>query len=94
MTRTRTGKQIKSTMTTNSTNPFSRRMKRLKQKIRTAPLYLQNELRLTRLSTLHIKVPSNSTQVFYSVYFTLITLSPFSRTYCTFIAISVTPFFH
>lgn len=89
-------KRIKSTMTTNLTNPFSRRMKRLKQRTRAMQ---RNDISLSLrdlvLSTLLTKSLPNS-PLKYFIRFISRPLAPrhFRAACCTFIAISVTQFFH
>ena len=93
--RMRTGRRIKSTKTTNLTNPLLRKTKRWKQtQARHMPSESFRLLRGFAISVLHLKmhltVPNShpSPQVFHSVYFTLITFVPFSRSmlylYCNF----------
>jgi len=91
-------KRIKSTMTTNLTNPFSRRMKRPKQRTRAMQ---RNEI-FPRfppvtwpLSNLRTKLLPNS-PLKYFIRFISPSLAPrhFRAACCTFIAISVTQFFH
>jgi hypothetical protein len=90
-------KRIKSTMTTNLTNPFSRRMKRSKQRTRATQ---RNEIpplsvRDLALSTLRTKLLPNS-PLKYFIRFISRSLTPrhFRAACCTFTAISVTQFFH
>lgn len=90
-------KRIKSTMTTNLTNPFSRRMKRLKQRTRAmqrneiSPLSLRD----LALSTLRTKsLPNSPLKYFIRFIFTLISSRHFRAACCTFIAISVIQFSH
>jgi hypothetical protein len=90
-------KRIKSTMTTNLTNPFSRRMKRPKQRTRATQ---RNEIfplsvRDLALSTLRTKLLPNS-PLKYFIRFTSRSLAPrhFRAACCTFTVISVTQFSH
>ena len=95
MMRMRTGRRIKSTKTTNLTNPLSRKMKRQKQRTQTR-LMPSERFRLHGFAIsalrlkMHLTVPNFhlSPQVFHSVYFTLITSVSFSRSmlylYCNF----------
>ena len=90
-------KRIKSTMTTSLMNPFSRRMKRPKQRTRATQ---RNEIcplsvRDLALSTLLTNLLPNS-PLKYFIRFISRSLTPrhFRAACCTFIAISVTQFFH
>lgn len=90
-------KQIKSTTTTNLTNPFPRRMKRPKQRTRAtrrneiSPLFVFD----LALSILCTKLLPNS-PLKYFIRFIPPSLAPhhLRAACCTFIAISVTQFFH
>jgi hypothetical protein len=90
-------KRIKSTMTTNLTNLFSRRMKRPKQRTRATqrneifPLSVGD----LALSTLRTKLLPNAPLKYFIRFISRsLALRHFRAACCTFIAISVTQFFH